>query len=53
MTDRTRPQLSLYLTIFSVDDPGSWQPILDLACDAEAAGIDRLVVPDHVKTMAS
>lgn len=47
-TDRTRPQLSLYLTIFSVDDPGSWQPILDLACDAEAAGIDRLVVPDHV-----
>jgi probable F420-dependent oxidoreductase len=45
---RARPQLSLYLTIFSVDDPGGWQHVLDLARAAEAAGIDRLVVPDHV-----
>jgi probable F420-dependent oxidoreductase len=43
-----RPQLSLYLTTYSVDDPGGWHHVLDVARAAEAADIDRLVVPDHV-----
>jgi probable F420-dependent oxidoreductase len=42
------PQLSLYLTTFSAQDPGGWQHVFDRARAAEAAGFDRLVVPDHV-----
>ncbi|HUP71778.1 MAG TPA: TIGR03619 family F420-dependent LLM class oxidoreductase [Acidimicrobiales bacterium] len=42
------PQLSLYLTTYSAEDPGGWQHVLDRARAAEAAGFDRLVVPDHV-----
>lgn len=44
----TQPHLSLYLTVYSVDDPGSWQHIFDIARAADAAGFDRLVAPDHV-----
>ena len=43
-----QPQISLYLTTFSAQDPGSWQHVLDRARIAEDAGFDRLVVPDHV-----
>lgn len=42
------PQLSIPLQTFAADDPGSWQFILDRARAADAAGIDRLVVSDHV-----
>ncbi|MEY2571762.1 MAG: hypothetical protein QOE63_2112 [Acidimicrobiaceae bacterium] len=42
------PALSLSLRTFSSDDPGSWEPLLERARIADAAGIDRLVVPDHV-----
>ena len=42
------PSLSLSLRTFSTDDPGSWEPLLERARIADAAGIDRLVVPDHV-----
>ena len=42
------PQLSLYLTTYSAQDPDGWQHVLDRARAAEAAGFDRLVVPDHV-----
>ena len=42
------PALSLSLRTFSTDDPGSWEPLLERARVADAAGIDRLVVPDHV-----
>ncbi len=44
----TTPTLSLQLRSFSADDPGSWQPILDLATAADRAGIGKLVVSDHV-----
>ena len=42
------PQLSITLRAFAAEDPGSWQPVLDLARAADAAGIDRLLVSDHV-----
>lgn len=40
--------LSIGLPSFSPDDPGSWQPLFDRARAADAAGIDRVVVADHV-----
>jgi probable F420-dependent oxidoreductase len=42
------PQLSIQLTNFAVDDPGSWQHVLDRALAADRAGVDRVVVSDHV-----
>jgi probable F420-dependent oxidoreductase len=45
---RARPQLSVVLPSFSPDHEPTWQPLLDLVAAAEEAGVDRLVVPDHV-----
>ncbi|HEY8215832.1 MAG TPA: TIGR03619 family F420-dependent LLM class oxidoreductase [Acidimicrobiia bacterium] len=42
------PQLSITLRAFAAEDPGGWEPVLDLARAADAAGIDRLLVSDHV-----
>ena len=42
------PQLSTTLVNFREDDPGSWRFLLDRAAAADRAGIDRLVVSDHV-----
>ena len=42
------PQLSMALLTFSADERGTWPHILDRAKAADAAGIDRLVVSDHV-----
>jgi probable F420-dependent oxidoreductase len=47
-TDVTVPQLSTGLPCFAAEDPGSWQFVLDRAQAADRAGIDRLVVSDHV-----
>jgi probable F420-dependent oxidoreductase len=47
MTARTA-QLSIALPTFSKDGAPSWRRMLDLACSADEAEIDRLVVPDHV-----
>jgi probable F420-dependent oxidoreductase len=44
----TPPQLSIALRTYSAEDPGTWQPVLDRARAADAAGIDRLLVSDHV-----
>lgn len=41
-------QLSTTLANFTADDPGSWRFLLDRAGAADRAGIDRLVVSDHV-----
>lgn len=41
-------QLSIALPTFSNDASPTWRPMLDLARAADEAGIDRLVVPDHV-----
>ena len=45
-----RPALSLQPPNFSAKDPGvgGWRHLLDQARGADAAGIDRLVVSDHV-----
>ncbi len=40
--------LSMALPNFARDDPGSWEPLLARARAADAAGVDRLVVFDHV-----
>ena len=44
------PALSIQPLNFAAKDPGAggWQPLLDQARAADAAGIDRLVVSDHV-----
>lgn len=42
------PQLSMTLRNFSAEDPRSWAPLLALAEAADRAGVDRLVVVDHV-----
>lgn len=46
--EATAAQLSIQLRAFAADDPGDWQPLLDLARAADAGGIDRVVVSDHV-----
>jgi probable F420-dependent oxidoreductase len=50
MIESASPALSIQPLNFSAKDPGvgGWQPLLDQARAADAAGIDRLVVSDHV-----
>ena len=40
--------LSITLGSFAPEDPGSWQGIFDQARAADTAGVDRVVVSDHV-----
>lgn len=40
--------LSIPLVNFAAEDPGGWEWVFDRAVLAERAGIDRLVVSDHV-----
>ena len=42
------PQLSMPLRTFTPEDPGGWQHLIDIARAADEAGLDRLVVSDHV-----
>jgi probable F420-dependent oxidoreductase len=44
----TKPQLSIMLRTYAAEDPGTWQPVLDLARAADTAGVDRVLVSDHV-----
>ena len=44
----TTPQLSVSLRTYSPEDPGTWEPVLDCARVADAAGVDRVVVSYHV-----
>ena len=48
--DSVTPALSIQPLNFAANDPGvgGWKPLLDQAKAADAAGIDRLVVSDHV-----
>jgi probable F420-dependent oxidoreductase len=52
ITSRTSPapviELSVPLPTFSADDPGTWDFVLDRARLLDAAGVDRLVMSDHV-----
>ena len=48
MSSPQLPQLSTALVSFAREDPGSWGFVLDRARAADEAGIDRIVVSDHV-----
>jgi hypothetical protein len=41
-------QLSVGVTSFAADDPGTWQPLFDAATVAVEAGVYGIVVSDHV-----
>jgi probable F420-dependent oxidoreductase len=42
------PHLTLGLRSFAAEGPGGWSKMLEFARAADAAGVDRLVVSDHV-----
>jgi probable F420-dependent oxidoreductase len=44
----TSPQLSIMLRTYAAEEPVTWQPVLDTARAADAAGVDRVLVSDHV-----
>ena len=44
----TPPSLSIMLRTFAAEDPHGWQRVIDCARAADAAGIDRVLVSDHV-----
>lgn len=48
MTTRQPPELTIYLRAFSAEDPGNWSAMFTQAQAADAAGVDRLLVSDHV-----
>jgi probable F420-dependent oxidoreductase len=41
-------RLSIHLGNFSADGAGGWEPMLERAVAADAAGIDRVLVSDHI-----
>lgn len=43
-----RPQLTIQPRNFAADDPGGWDRLVDTAVAADAAGIDRIILSDHV-----
>lgn len=44
----TTPQLSIMLRTYAAEDPATWQPVLDTARAADDAGVDRVLMSDHV-----
>jgi probable F420-dependent oxidoreductase len=42
------PTLSMTLITFSADDPGGWGHLVDRVRAADAAGIDKMALSDHV-----
>ncbi len=44
----TVAQLSVGLRSFVADDPGTWEPLFERARLLDRAGVDRLLVSDHV-----
>ncbi len=46
--DAPTPQLSVLVRNFAPEDPGDWSSLVDTAIAAERAGVDRVVVVDHV-----
>lgn len=43
-----QPQLTVQPRNFAAEDPGDWHALVDLAEAADEAGVDRLIVSDHV-----
>jgi probable F420-dependent oxidoreductase len=48
MAVRHEPRLGTSLRTFAADDPGGWHEVLEHARIADAAGIDKVAVSDHV-----
>jgi probable F420-dependent oxidoreductase len=46
--DAPAPRLTVFLPTFAAEDPGDWGHVFDAARAPDAAGVDRLVVSDHV-----
>ena len=42
------PQLSIQIVTFAAEGPANWKPMIERARAADSAGVDRLVVSDHV-----
>jgi len=42
------PKISMTLITFSAEDPGGWQHLVDRVRAADAAGLDRVALSDHV-----
>lgn len=43
-----RAELSMTLPTYTAEDSGDWTPVIDLAIAADRAGVDRVVVSEHV-----
>ena len=43
-----RPQLTIQPRNFAPGDPGDWSQLVDTAVAADVAGVDRIIVSDHV-----
>ena len=43
-----RPQLTIQPLNFARNQPASWQPLVDTVRAADAAGVDRVILSDHV-----
>jgi probable F420-dependent oxidoreductase len=43
-----RVRLSVFLPTYAAEDPGRWDHVFDIARAADLAGVDRVVVSDHV-----
>jgi probable F420-dependent oxidoreductase len=41
-------RLSVFLSTYAAEEPPSWDHVLDVARAADVAGVDRVVVSDHV-----
>jgi probable F420-dependent oxidoreductase len=44
----TKPRLTVMLPTYAAEEPESWDRLFDIARAADLAGIDRVVVSDHV-----
>lgn len=48
MTTKRPLQLSMVIKTFSAEDPGGWSDLFTMAKACDVAGVDRIVVSDHV-----
>lgn len=48
MTEKALPQLCTGLPSFAAEDPGGWTPMATFARAADRAGVDCLLISDHV-----
>jgi probable F420-dependent oxidoreductase len=44
----TNARLTVFLSTFAAEDPGRWDHVFEIARAADDAGVDRIVVSDHV-----